>query len=182
MQVGNEPTGTYYYNGTHPLQTTNFIPSPTRINMTLNGPYRYAFTSSSSATPVTSFDGATAYSDMPTGGGVTITATATNSACSIVGRFAFAPGGSSFVFAPNPASTELTVTAAADAPPMQAGGPAASLPFEAALYDSQGHQVKTQRSGHGQAVLDVRDLPNGLYYLRVGTGKNALMEHVQVAH
>jgi len=31
-------------------------------------------------------------------------------------------------------------------------------------------------------VLDVRDLPNGLYNLRAGKGKRALSEHVQVMH
>jgi len=174
VQVGTEPTGTYYYNGTQALQTTNFIPSPTRINMTLDGPYYYAFSSSDPAVPVTSFDGLTAYFDMPASGGVTITATATNSPCSnVVGSYAFAPGGYAYSVAPNPASSQLVVTTS---------NPAGDPPFEADLYDGHGRQVKTQHSALGKAVLDVRELPDGLYVLRAGQGKKAISEHIQIIH
>ena len=174
VQVGTEPTGTYYYNGTRALQTTNFIPSPTRINMTLDGPYYYAFSSSDPSIPVTSFDGFTAYFDMPANGGTTITARATNSTCSnVVGNYAFAPGGYYYSVAPNPASSQLVVTTS---------NPAGDPPFDADLYDGHGHQVKTQHSALGKAVLDIQELPDGLYVLRAGQGKKAISEHIQIIH
>lgn len=58
----------------------------------------------------------------------------------------------------------------------------ADVPFDADLYDGHGKKVKTQHGDHGKAVLDVRDLPAGLYNLRVGQGKKALSEHIQITH
>lgn len=54
--------------------------------------------------------------------------------------------------------------------------------FDATLFDSYGRPVKVERSTNGQAKLDVRKLPNGLYLLRTGTGKNARSEHIQITH
>ena len=92
------------------------------------------------------------------------------------------PRGYYFAFAPNPASTDLTVTAV-DADQSTADQPSATAPpFDADLYDSQGKKIKTKKSDKGKAVIDVRDLPNGLYHLRAGKGKEAISEQVQVAH
>ncbi len=169
-----EPTGTYYFGGTQPLQTVNSISSLTRINMALNGSNSFTFTSSSPSVPVTSFDGVTAYFDMPAEG-VTITATATNSTCGLEGHFAFTYTGgyTYFAYSPNPAGSDLTVTAT---------DPAHADPFDADLFDTHGQKVKSQHGDHGKAVLDVRELPNGLYNLRVGHGKHTLSAHIQVTH
>lgn len=54
-----------------------------------------------------------------------------------------------------------------------ATGPASTitLPFEAELYDNHGKRVKSEKSDKGKAILNVRDLPVGLYNLRVDKGK-----------
>jgi len=184
-----EPVGTYYANdfNTKPLQTVNFVTTPTQISMNITGPAAsYTFTSNSSAIPVS---GGRFY--LPANTGVQITVTAGSSAsypCGSTANFTFAPGGPRFAFAPNPASSELVVTAT-DQPSAAADGlsgapvtsPSAPL-FDAELYDGYGRKVKTQHSDRGKAVLDVRDLPAGLYNLRAGKGKEALSEHVQITH
>ncbi len=180
-----EPTGSYFSGayiggaGT-PLQTVN--PAyPDKVSIVLNDPYNFTFTANPSSVSVFVISGNSASFYMPSDAGVTITATATNtgSGCDVTGSFAFTPRPYSyyFAYAPNPASTELTVTAV-DA----AGQPAPAEPFDADLYDSFGKKVKTKKSDQGKAVLDVRDLPNGLYNLRAGKGKEAISEHVQITH
>lgn len=180
-----EPTGRYfsgaYVSGAGtPLQTVN--PAyPDKVSLVLDGAYNFTFTANPSSVSVFVISGNSASFYMPSNAGVTITATATNtgSGCGVTGSFAFTPRPYSygFAYAPNPASTELTVTTV-DA----AGQPAPAEPFDADLYDTFGKKVKTKKSDQGKAVLDVRDLPSGLYNLRAGKGKNALSEHVQVTH
>jgi len=103
--------------------------------------------------------------------------------CGAVTRtFTLAVYGYRLAFAPNPASTDLTVTAV-DADQPTADKPSATAPpFDADLYDGQGKKIKTEKSAKGQAKFDVRDLPNGLYHLRAGKGKEAISEQVQIAH
>ncbi|MEJ7662807.1 MAG: T9SS type A sorting domain-containing protein [Hymenobacter sp.] len=84
-------------------------------------------------------------------------------------------------------SDQLLITAAdpdqpADAPVRLVSAAADSAAFETTLYDNYGRSVKTQRSERGQAMLDVRNLPNGLYHLRTGHGKDVVTEHIRVAH
>ncbi|WP_223652068.1 T9SS type A sorting domain-containing protein [Hymenobacter psoromatis] len=93
----------------------------------------------------------------------------------------------SYRSAPNPVSDELLVTAAdpdqpTDAPARLSSLTADSAALETTLYDNYGRPVKTQHSAHGQAMLNVRDLPNGLYHLRTGHGKGLVTEHIQVIH
>ncbi|MGI4870141.1 MAG: T9SS type A sorting domain-containing protein [Janthinobacterium lividum] len=90
---------------------------------------------------------------------------------------------------PNPTSEKLIVTLSggSSAEAVAPGSPtraAAFSPgdFAADLYDTYGHKVLTERSEQGRAVLDVRSLPAGLYNLRVGEGKSALSQHVQITH
>lgn len=114
-----------------------------------------------------------------------INVSATGSSCALVGRFVFSTnGGYYYRFAPNPASSDLVVSATTLDQPGSSSATAAppAEPFDAALYDGHGQLVKTKRGDQGKAVLDVRDLPNGLYYLRAGQGKNAVNEHIQLAH
>ncbi|SFQ80210.1 S8 family serine peptidase [Hymenobacter arizonensis] len=54
--------------------------------------------------------------------------------------------------------------------------------FEACLYNSYGKLVKTGKSQKGRVKFDVRDLPEGFYILRAGSGKQTYTEHVQIAH
>ena len=180
-----EPSGRYvvgaYFSGSGtPLQTTNPA-GPDKVNITVDAPYNFTFTASPSSVAVSSYSSRDASFYMPAGGGgVTITATATNatSGCGVVGHWTFFPAPYRLAVTPNPASTELTVAAVdptSSAPPEPA-------PFDADLYNTFGKKVKTKHSERGKAVIDVRDLPDGLYVVRVGQGKNALSENVQITH
>jgi hypothetical protein len=95
-----------------------------------------------------------------------------------------------YAASPNPTTSELSVMAVdadesdtntAKNASISAGSNTAP-PFDAELYDSYGKLVKTKHSEDGKALLDVNDLPSGLYNLRVGKGKNALSEHIQITH
>lgn len=89
--------------------------------------------------------------------------------------------GYRLAFSPNPANEALTVTAI-DPAAAAATDPVPTVLFDVDLYDGYGRKVKTQHSDHGKAVLNVRDLPSGLYNLRSGSGKDAISEHIQVTH
>jgi hypothetical protein len=78
---------------------------------------------------------------------------------------------------PNPATDVVTVELPAGTRP-----PAWAGVFDAVLYDRFGQQLRTSRSQRDKAELDVRTVPNGLYYLRIGTGNDAAYKQVQVAH
>ena len=117
--------------------------------------------------------------------GTTITVTALNSLCPLRGQYVFSAPSSGgyyrYSVAPNPVSEELTVTA--EEPDAGAADPTpAPADLDADLYDRFGKKVKGSHGDHGKAVLDVRDLPDGLYELRVGKGKQALIKRIQVAH
>ena len=148
-------------------------------------PYTFNFTSDLPGLYLTNTQGTATHFILKPGQGTTITATSTNAPCKIVGHYAFvARSMSGYSFAPNPTSDELTVTANDSASPTTdtSAGTATAVPFDAELYDGYGRKVKTQHGEHGKAVLNVRDLPDGLYNLRVGKGKDAVSEHIQVAH
>ena len=187
--VGTEPTGKYVApNSSGTLQTAQFV-SAGRIDINLNENYNFIFSANSPNVVVIKKMNNSAYFDLAAGTGVQITATANGSSCAVVGRFTFSAGrsGSSYAVAPNPASTDLTVAAVEEGQRQMAATSAseatpASVPFDADLYDSHGRKVRTNHSSHGKAVLDVRDLPEGLYVLRSGSGKNIYSEHIQITH
>ena len=164
VQVGQiAATGTFSsMNATNkPLQSVNYV-TPGDVRITLSGPYDFTFTSSSSSILVNKGGPQLAGFYLQAGQGVQITASYGGD-CGVFGSFAFTTNdGYSYSFAPNPASSELTVTASGEGQPAE--------PFDADLYDSFGKKVKTKKSEQGKAVLDVRDLPNGLYNLRAGKG------------
>ena len=87
-----------------------------------------------------------------------------------------------YAYAPNPTSDELTVTAVDGGKLANAEPSTTAAPFEAELYDRFGKKVKTRKSEKGRVKLDVRDVPEGLYNLRVGKGKEAISEHIQITH
>jgi hypothetical protein len=78
---------------------------------------------------------------------------------------------------PNPATDMVTVELPAGARP-----PAWAGVFDVVLFDHFGQQLRTGRGQADKAELDVRTLPNGLYYLRIGAGNDAAYKQVQVAH
>lgn len=87
-----------------------------------------------------------------------------------------------YAYAPNPTSDELTVAVVDGDKPATAEPSATAPPFEAELYDRFGKKVKTKKSEKGKAKLDVRDVPAGLYNLRVGKSQEAISEHIQITH
>ena len=76
----------------------------------------------------------------------------------------------------------LTVTATDTDQSVTGPASVTALPFEAELYDNYGKKVKSEKSEKGKALLNVRDLPAGLYNLRVGKGKEAISEHISIEH
>ncbi len=88
------------------------------------------------------------------------------------------PRRSALSFAPNPTATELVV----QEPNPTASAQTSSPPFEAQLYNGFGQLVSRGLSQRGIVRLDVRNLPNGLYILRAGTGDAAINEHIQITH
>ncbi|GAA4509565.1 hypothetical protein GCM10023172_43240 [Hymenobacter ginsengisoli] len=81
------------------------------------------------------------------------------------------PCASSYAVYPNPASSQLTVASTKS-----------TADFDADLYDTYGKKVKTIHGDHGKAVFKIDELPEGLYNLRVGQGKDAYSQHIQVKH
>lgn len=71
---------------------------------------------------------------------------------------------------PNPADTELTV-------PLPAGARG-----QVRLFNGQGRAVRQAPAKGSQVVLDVRTLPNGLYYLEVPAVGASTRQQIQVQH
>lgn len=189
VRVGTEPSGYFYGGGissSQNLQTVQFVTGG-QISMFLNESATFTFSASSPAIRLSSYGRSTSFY-LPPGQWVQINVSAPGSPCALAGSFVFAPRSVYYYrAAPNPVSDQLLVAAAdpdqpADAPARPAQPAADSAAFATTLYDSYGRAVKTQRSARGQAVLDVRDLPNGLYHLRTGHGKEVITEHIRVAH
>lgn len=179
-----EPQGNYSHpSGSNlPLNTVNTV-VPGEIRVYLDGSYTYTFTSDQATVPIFGGPGRTAAFSLKTGQGVGITIRGVGSACNMSRNVVFTTnrGYYSYSLAPNPANSELTVTATDPASAEGASAPA-DVPFDADLYDGHGKKVKTKHGDHGKAVLDVRDLPAGLYNLRAGQGKEAISEHIQITH
>jgi hypothetical protein len=183
IQVGGEgrPTGIYSaMNATNkPLNTINYVTAG-EVRITMNGSENFTFTSSEPNTVPVWGGGQLAGFRLNAGQGVTITARA-GGPCGPASNFAFALGsGYYYGFAPNPTSTDLLVTAIPDGLPADSPAAAEAPAFDADLYDNFGKKVKTKKSDKGKALLDVRDLPAGLYNLRAGKGEKALSEHIQI--
>jgi hypothetical protein len=181
------PSGYYTsgYSSSNPnntLGTTQFFNITNRegadIGMFLtNTPYTFTFSSDLAGLYLTNTSGTATHFILKPGQGTTITATAINSPCPVVGRFAFiaSSGGYTYSVAPNPVSDELSVAAAEpDAITAQ--------PFVAELYDRFGQSVKSQASKQSRTVFDVRNLPAGLYHLRIGKGNTAVSQSIWVTH
>ena len=182
-----EPQGNY----SHPqgsyltLSTVNTV-VPGEIRVYLDGSYTYTFTSDQANIPIFGGPGRTAAFSLKAGQGVGIKIRGVGSACNISRNVVFTTnsGYYSYSFAPNPANSELTITATDEGESTNGAMTASSTvpPFEADLYNNYGKKVKTKKSEKGKVVLDVHDLPDGIYNLRAGEGKKALSEHIQITH
>lgn len=101
-----------------------------------------------------------------------------------------------YAFYPNPSTAELTVEAVEKPAPSSTANSNINTRiesgkmlnkttltlFEAKLYDSYGKTVSTGKSSKGRIVFNVLTLPNGLYTVRVGTGKAATSRRIQITH
>lgn len=110
--------------------------------------------------------------------GLTVRITKTNPCGTVTQDFYFEPNYY-YRYSPNPANDYVVVEAVSGSSPQSTPNAAG---FDATLYDNYGRQVKTKRSTGGQATIDIRALPNGLYNLRVGQGKKAISKHIQITH
>ena len=87
------------------------------------------------------------------------------------------------VATPNPASSDLVITAVDGDQPETSTTPSTTAPpFEVELYDSRGRKVKAGKSDKGKAQVDVRELPAGLYNVRAGKGQEAISKHIEITH
>lgn len=93
--------------------------------------------------------------------------------------------GGSYVVAPNPASEIVTIFPMSESSALNAGNMAAASDapaYEVTLYDNFGHPVHSGKNLKGKTTVDTRNLPNGIYNLRIGHGKDAINERIQVSH
>ena len=188
VRVGSAPSGYFYGGGVSSgqnLQTVQFVTTGYQVSLFLNEAANFTF-SSYPAIPLSSYSGRSTSFYVPAGG-VQINVSSSGSPCALAGSFAFAARSVYYYrVAPNPVSDELLVTAADPDQPVTAVASrttaADSAAFETTLYDNYGRPVRTRRSERGRAVLDVRDLPNGLYHLRTGHGPDVVTEHIQITH
>ena len=192
VRVGpGEATGYFYGGGqsNRTLQTVQFV-SPGQFTMFLDGPSKFTLTSSSSSVPLSNTTSNSTSFYLGPNQGVTVRAVSSQPGCGLDTNFTFAPSRPGYTYAvtPNPSNSELTVTAVESTATDRSvtNSAAADLstaePFDADLYDIHGKKVKIRRSDHGKAVIDVHDLPEGLYNLRIGSGKDAYSEHIQISH
>lgn len=205
VQVGAYPvTGTYYENGYNTLSSFNYVTTGTvtmYVQAGTGNTYSFA-TQFPTTTVYQNTPGSnTAYFYVGPGNGnnnrVQINVTASGpGVCgtSTTSSFQFyVPQTQAIAASPNPATSELAIQTVqpADAPQFSTPvppppGQSKPLPvdtdFTVQLYNSYGQLVKTGKSQQGKLKLNVLDLPNGLYTLRSGEGKEVVSEHIQIAH
>ncbi|WP_157886731.1 T9SS type A sorting domain-containing protein [Hymenobacter sp. PAMC 26628] len=205
VQVGAYPiTGTYYENGYNTLSSFNYVTTGTvtmYVQAGTGNTYSFA-TQFPTTTVYQNTPGSnTAYFYVGPGNGnnnrVQINVTASGSGVcgtSTTSSFQFyVPQTQAIAASPNPATSELAIQTVqpTDAPQFSTPippppGQSKPLPVDAnftvQLYNSYGQLVKTGKSQQGKLKLNVLDLPNGLYTLRSGEGKEVISEHIQIAH
>jgi hypothetical protein len=95
-------------------------------------------------------------------------------------------GGGTLVAYPNPTTDQLTVSLApqsadAGAAAGSSAESAVAVPvFKAKLYNVWQVEVKSTESREGKVLLRVGDLPKGIYFLRVDTGKGIMQQQVRI--
>lgn len=93
----------------------------------------------------------------------------------------YCQGQRTYTATPNPASSQLTIEAEAATKSNSLQRSSDEI-VEAQLYNSFGKLVKQGRSSSGSLSLDVHDLPDGIYHLRSGSGKNTSSKTIEVRH
>ncbi|MDU0371989.1 T9SS type A sorting domain-containing protein [Hymenobacter endophyticus] len=86
---------------------------------------------------------------------------------------------------PNPSESYLLASTLVAGEPLPTGNePEAESPhaFRAELYNDRGRKVRTQQTRVGQARLDVRDLPAGLYVIRLTRGRQVISRNIRIQH
>jgi hypothetical protein len=155
----------------------------------------FSFRSNNSSAPVTKNNSRSVTFTLGRNMVVQITATPTNSSCVRSGTYAFSSQGfssaSTYATTPNPAASEMTVTRnslegensqySSQSMASQSQPALAKEPFEAMLYDVFGRLVQVKTSVNDKVKFNVQGLPAGPYLIRVGQGKDAYSEHVQIA-
>lgn len=190
------PTGVYSYMGgttRSRLQTQQYVASGQyTIYMDQATDYSFSATNPTGgvAVPITKTGRNSASFTLNRGATVQVRVTPASS-CLYNGTYVFSSSGSSFAaydVTPNPATSDLTVTrqeSSASAAPLanqETFARPAPARFEAVLYDSFGRKVKSQSTTNSKVFLEINDLPNGLYTLRINDGLVNYSQHIQVAH
>jgi hypothetical protein len=99
----------------------------------------------------------------------------------------------SYAVSPNPASSQLTVTRTNETAPVANtsntqlasavdNASSSTDEVEATLYDNFGQLRKKVKISHDKETFDIYELPDGLYTLRIGQGKGAVVKHIQIQH
>ncbi|MBN2819454.1 MAG: C10 family peptidase [Bacteroidales bacterium] len=187
------PTGTWTQNGTsHTLNTVNFVQSGSQVSTTVYYTPASSFSwSLQSGTGINSWSqycssvAANLYLTLNSSGNATFVLNTNTSSCGTINTtYTFAVGYMfSFVIAPNPASTEITVMRLDE---QQAKGKAVLKPrkekfkekgfspvdlsqeeYTVSLYSEKKGLLKTVKTSDENCKLDLRDLPPGTYFLHI---------------
>jgi hypothetical protein len=89
-------------------------------------------------------------------------------------------GGYSLTASPNPASDELQVSVQKEGADYPETSTSSAEEFEIALYDQFSKARKSGKTGKGKLNLDVRSLPEGVYFLHATRGKINLRKQVLI--
>lgn len=95
------------------------------------------------------------------------------------------PYRQAYTITPNPASSQLTITREPSPETASSTGKKLALkqePIEVRLYNSFGKAVREGKVIADQLILDIHDLPDGIYYLRSGAGESATSKTIEIRH
>lgn len=117
-----------------------------------------------------------------------ITVSGAVAGCGTASRtYFFAANAGNYIVAPNPADETVTISSMSEDNSFNNRGigndaTGGAPTYEVILYDIFGQPVQSGRILKGKTVVDTRNLPNGIYNLRIGHGKDATNERIQVTH
>ncbi|MBT9394433.1 T9SS type A sorting domain-containing protein [Hymenobacter sp. NST-14] len=86
---------------------------------------------------------------------------------------------------PNPSTSYLVASTLVSGEPQPTGTePETESPhaFSADLYNDRGRKVKSASTRLGKASIDVQDLPNGLYVLKLTRGRQVITRNIRIQH
>jgi len=187
--------GTYTTNSgsTFTLSTTNsVVAGTTSVKLSYPGISSYSWVKTNGPTIYYSiFDsGKQARIDLASGQSVTFRVTATGPCGTSVSRNLtfYVMGGWSYSVSPNPSSSTITVEATSNEE--QTRGSANSARYfdnperkvSVRLYNKHQQVVAIGELENGKLILDVADLPTGIYHLQIADGKNTSFQRVVINH